>query len=300
MKKEEDEKEIESVDELISKLENLKDSYNERVNLGGLDEDVPESLNQVKKDDVVIDEEKERKKIEDSLNLDAEKERQNIENDYINSAKNIENKKKIYESSAEKTKNETKNAYDRAKINAENDALKRGLARSSTAVLSISSLNDSEAREYSNIAKELNDSLTKIEDELASLETKREQSLRNLDITLSKNIQKKLDEKLDELKKEQEKVLEYNNNIEKLEQNYKADREKQLSSQRKTQYEFEQKYGEGIREDIQKEQMDVTLKYLNKLPKSEAIKTLIQSPELARLLGDYFYDIYYIQSRRNI
>lgn len=290
------EKNIETIDELVKELEKMDESYDEKVSLSS--ESIPESLGLQKKEDLTIDENQIGLEVAGETQSEYEDKKQKVSDDAALEITSKEEEKSTLEDSTENKKSSVNEIMDSNRIVAENDTLKRGLARSSIAVSKLSNIEDSRARELVDLANSLEDGLNKIEKEITSLEKKRDASLENLDIELSDEIEDRITSKVAELKKAQDEVLEYNNKISELESKYKADRASKMSAQQKTQFEFEQKYGSNIKNEISLDKYNYALEYFNKMPKTQAISQLISSPSIAKSLGDRFYDLYYVQSRR--
>lgn len=285
-----------TLEDLIRELESIDERSASETKLTEVD--MPETLGLDKKDEIEIDEDALREEVEASTKNEYDIKKNKTLDEYEDDKQLLESQKQLERESAERKKASVEETYDRAKIATENDTLKRGLARSSIAVFGLANIEDSRAKQLAGEANALEGTLTKIERDLATLERKRDLSLDNLEISLANDIESRMTAKLAELREAQEKVLEYNNKIQQMESEYQADRSKQLSDQKKAQYEFENKYGGEIAEKVAKQKFDLALKYLNNLSRTEAIKTLIGTPELARVLGDYYYDLYYVQSRR--
>lgn len=293
--KNEEEKEI-TLEDLIRELENMDERGVEDHKL--VDVEMPETLGLQKKENIEIDEEALLEEVSNLTKGEYDIKKNKTLGDYEDDREVLESQREIESQSSERKKASVEEAYDRARIATENDTLKRGLARSSIAVFGLANIEDGRAKQLAGEASALEEALSKIERDLVSLERKRDLSLDNLEISLANDIERRMAEKLSALREAQEKVLEYNNKIQQMESEYQADRSKQLSDQKKAQYEFESKYGGEIAKKLAQQKFDIALKFLNKLTRTEAIKTLISTPELARVLGDSYYDLYYVQSRR--
>lgn len=285
-----------TLEEVIKNLEKMSDSYHEKVKL--VEEEMPETLGLTKKSEVEVDEEGLREKVEQEATADYDTKKQRLEDEIIADQERLETEITSQESAAASQRESIDSTMDAMRLVAENDALKRGLARSSIVVSRLGNIEDSRAEKLIDLSNTLSSKLTSIEKEIDDLNAKREVSLSNLDIELALEIENRLASKVAELKKTQEGVLEYNNKITQLEAEYQADRSKKMSDQKKAQYEFESKYGDDIKKQIMTDKYNYVSDYLNTMTKQEAITVLMTNPEFAQQLGDYFYDLYYTQSRR--
>ena len=253
---------------------------------------IAEDLGLEKLDEIEIDQDKLRQEIYDVKNAETELKKRQLQID----AKNLESENKI--SDAQDSVNTINSVMDAQKVVAENDLLKRGLARSSIAVMRLGNIEDARAKELIDVQENLSSELSKIESEIMDLNNELDYSLENLDLQLALDVTKELNEKVAELKEKQAEVIEFNNNVSRLEAEYDMKRTSETSEAAKVEKQFAQEYAGKLNELRQQELEAVANKYLYTLSPTEAIKALISSPQIASMLGDSFYDLYYEHMRR--
>ena len=220
------------------------------------------------------------------------KSKNSIDSEYENKASEL---KKELESSKEdeKAKKEEIATYiENVKQNASDDALKRGLARSSIIINKLNAFDEKQIEEFKRIDEEIAANVEKIESELALLNEKKEAALNNFDITYAV----KLNEKISELEKEKQKyndeVLEYNNKIIEQEREY-ADKLKENTEERNREvYEFLNEYGGNMLTNrVNSYKADYVISYLDSLPTGKAIQVLSDGDELKSALGDSYQKV---------
>lgn len=198
---------------------------------------------------------------------------------------------------AENEKTEIGEVYDNYKKSTESDIIKRGLARSSVAVLSMDNIEAGRAKELSRVAENLSKSIAGVEKEIEALKANLEVSLENLDLELAQNINKAINEKISDLKEKQQEAIEFNNSVKKIEAEYKL----KLDSKKKEAAEFEQelaeKYEGAAQADKREQKLKVAMDYFGTMDKFSALSQIIGNSELARSLGDDYYDLYYYVMR---
>ncbi len=126
----------------------------------------------------------------------------------------------------EKTIKSLSDAYESASEMAKNDALKRGLARSSIAVNAVSAIEGERAKSVSEATKEYAEKIEQIDAEISALEAKKQKAMDDFNLTYTA----KLTEKIDKLKSEREdkrvETLKYNNTLKEKERDDEIARKK--------------------------------------------------------------------------
>lgn len=297
--------EIESKPQTLAELFDFLDGINKQHE-GKTDKDyykdlipeVKESLGLEKLEKPEIDEAEIRKQVEESLGLQFERDKENAKADTERKTESLENQKVETIKKAEANEMEINEIYDNAKLQSSNESLKRGLARSSIAVLSINGLEREKAESLSNLATSLSASLEGIENNIASLQNELAVSLENLDIEYAIEVNEKIKEEAEKLYKKQKEVIEFNNNVEKLEADYQSKRENLLKEARKREEELAEEYKGIATKTKEKDIKDSVLEYFSSIPKDQAIKELAGDSRFADYLGASFFDVYYEIMRR--
>lgn len=260
--------------------------------------EIPDSLNLEKQEVIEIDPEKitdEVTKTEtDKINLEKQAETTKTEQ----ATKKKEEEKENIKANAETEKVEIGQIYDSYKISTESDLIKRGLARSSVAVLSLDNLEASRAKELSRVAENLTNSLNKVEGEILSLQQSLENSLVALDLELAVNINTQIEKKIKEMEEKQAEAIEFNNKVDELEAKYKASISDKKIEQAEYEEELAKKYEGYAQARKTEEKLTLAMNYYAQMDKTAALKEIISNTELARLLGDSFYDLYYYIMRK--
>lgn len=217
-----------------------------------------------------------------------------IEESVKTAAEKLERDKKTAAEAKEKTINEIQGSYDRARAETENDALKRGLARSSIAVNRVADVESGRAKAVTDTEAGYAAALQQLDGEINGLAVKRQEAINDFNITLAV----KLQEKIDELKKQRDdtnkEALKYNNSLEEKRAKEEADKlktESDLYSQALTQKqkENELKNSGAVSDSAYRsnyEKMDALLSSMNR---SDAAKLLKEDTFFRDNLSDYLY-----------
>ena len=212
--------------------------------------------------------------------------------DYLTNIGKQENNKisaqKNYKDSAVKIEN----AYDEAKENASADLLKRGLARSSIAVLSINGLEQEKTKQLTNLASELADKITSIDKEISKLKNEQEDAMDLLDIEFASELEDKIKAEQEKYYKLQKEAIEFNNNVKKLEKEYGLKKEKQDAELNKVDD------SDYLSDEEAEYKVLYITNYLNSLSREEALKKLVSDSMFAYLLKDSYREVYLNQLRR--
>lgn len=110
--------------------------------------------------------------------------------------------------------------YKNVKENASNDALKRGLARSSIVINKLDAFNQAEINTYNALNTELTNTINSIDFEINMLSAEQESALNEFDISYAVKLSNKITELKNELFEKQADIIKYNNEIAETEANY--------------------------------------------------------------------------------
>ena len=292
-----EEKAANGLDSLTEKLKDIEKEYSTKSDSDFIPKEykitLPESLNQEKMEVPEINEEKLLDKISTEEQLKTKKEKESVENSINKEVDNLLAQISNTKETGKTTTGEINKIYDNYRVMQENDSLKRGLARSSVALLALENIEKSRAEELSSHAKTLASDIQTMENEILNLQTKLNSALENLDLELSVNINNKMAEEIEKLEKKRAEAVEFNNNIEKLEADYQAKRLSYQDEARELEDFLKEKY-EGIKDTKKTEEMGtIAYNYFKDMDRREALAEIISSQELASLLGDGYYDLYY-------
>ncbi len=229
------------------------------------------SLNLEKKTFEKLSDEEIAKKAENSLSDYKNSELENINSSYDDKKQSIDEEINTTKTDGEAQKNETKKLYSSLKQEASNDAVKRGLSRSSIVINILDAFDQNMIKEYNKINDEITSKIDSLNNQKNLLNEQRENALNAFDITYAVKLSNKIDEINQSLLEEEQKVLEYNNQIAQKEAEYEAERKQNALDYA----EYVEKYGyEGIEKMKQEEKYQIAKDYLMSMSKEEALNEL--------------------------
>lgn len=245
--------------------------------------------------DIEIDSEKIKKDAESSLKDYKETSINKINDDTENKKiELVENKKTLNDNYENAVKN-ADDYYDKVKQNASDDAIKRGLSRSSIVINKLDAFNQGQIENYNKLNDELTSNLNQINFELSSLESQKQSALKEFDIKYAYELNEKISKLTKDLNEQQDKVLKYNNEIAKAEADYEIkyanlekDYNESANKKEKDLLELNMKYGVNVvNKYIQDKSLKMVKNYLSSLSDEEA-KSILESnsKKLKSLLGD--------------
>lgn len=123
-------------------------------------------------------------------------------------------------SGADEQKSKLKDAYAQARQSVSDDALKRGLARSSIVINNLDALTTDELKTYTEIDNKLTNSINAINFQISAIERQKENALNDFDIEYAVKLENKLTDLKNDLSNKQLEITKYNNEISKLENDY--------------------------------------------------------------------------------
>lgn len=277
--------------DLYNKLDQVNNKFSTNVN----NENLPDSI--------TLDRIDFKKPSNEEIKLNSE----NLLADYKNSGiKNIEDNYKLkYDelnsnkseaiNQTENTKNNLKQYYENAKTNAEYEASKRGLNRSSIIVNQLDAFSNAEINDYKELDQKLGDQINAINFEINALSSQKQNALNSFNISYAVKLQEKIDELNTKLSKTEQEVIKYNNDIALKEAEYNKE-----ISELKQKFENDSfdssldlaelygKYGSGVIEKVKQDQLLLVAKqYLLSLPSSEQ-QELLNDQEFKNKLGSSY------------
>ncbi len=285
------EKRTSSRDELENELSNIDKKYEEE----GGSHKLPETEKYDRMEyDAPSDEEIENKA---NAELESEKtsgiERIENENDAAVESKRLE--AEAAAERAEKRKREVSDAYDEAGEKFSDDALRRGLARSSVAVNGMAAIGSGKAAALSEAAAEADGEAAAIESEIAALEIGRQKALDAFDIAHAAKVTERIAELTAEREKKIAEVLKYNNELLKQEQkdlNDRAELESDLATDELKRKELERELGESsdsAAAERAEAKYNAVRNYLLGMSKSEAAYAIRNDDIVRDSLSDRYY-----------
>lgn len=145
---------------------------------------------------------------------------QNIEDEFKLKEDNLNSNKDDILESNNQAKQKLDNYYADAITSIENQALKRGLSRSSIVINQIDAFEKDKINEYKNLDAQLSNQINAINFELSALNSQKQTALNNFDVTYAVKLQEKINSLNQELSEREAEVIKYNNEIALKEANF--------------------------------------------------------------------------------
>lgn len=274
-------------DELLDKIKDFNSKFDNSTS------DLPSNDLDLKKlEDIVIDDNAIEKQANDEL---ADYKKSNVDKIY-NQTKakeeelnlNKESLKENYSSS----KARIEENYDNARQKASDDALRRGLSRSSIVINQLDAFNKEELDLYNQLDKDLTAKINQVDFELNALQTQQDLALSEFDIAYAVKLNSKINSLKQELLEKQNEVVKYNNQIAEKEAQYKLKYEQLEQDLKNDAWDKEKdlmnittKYGSNAVQRYKQNQIyNMVDEYLASLSKEEAIKILENNNEIRNYL----------------
>ncbi len=267
--------EIGDIDEMYSFFPNKGDKISEDISLQ-------------RKEYVTKTDEDIQKEAENALSS-YEKAQKDAINDKIDtklSALNGAEDKLRTQSEIEKV--ELKNYYNAYKRQAENDALKRGLQRSSIVINNLNAFDKELIQKLISVDQKLGQDISDLNDEITSLNEDRQTALDEFNLTYAVKLNEKIKELKQEIQDKNDEILEYNNKITQIEAEYKADAKKKNQQIDEDYIDEVYKYfnsKDTIDSYKNGESIKAVEKYLNSLSKEDALSELTNNSFIKDILG---------------
>lgn len=178
--------------------------------------------------------------------------------------------------------------------NSSNDALKRGLSRSSIVINQLDAFNKDELNTYKALEKDYNDKLDEINFELNSLNQQKQQALADFDIAYAVKLNDQINTLTNNLLEKQTAIIKYNNEIFEKERDYKdkynslvADIKEKNINKDANWAELIAKYGEKVIYGYKNNQINNLVdSYFKNMSKEEILNILNTNAELRKALGN--------------
>lgn len=288
--------EMKTLDDLLEKIKEITDKYSNITDRDYYSDLLPElktSLGLTKLDDIEIDEDKLREEITNALTKTKESNAKKLKTDTESKINDILNELESKRVNATATASEIEDIYNTAKEDTSTEALKRGLQRSSIVLLQLNGLDKAKAESLSDIAKSLSAELQAGEEKIAQLNRELDESLEALDLELATEIQAELDSEIEKLNEKRKEIITFNNNVDKLEAEYKLKANASTEDYLKLEESLAEKYKGVAYKDKMTDITEACKEYFGSLDRDTALKELSKNDDLIKALGERFYDIYY-------
>ena len=199
----------------------------------------------------------------------------------------------------EETKKKIDLYYDNARQQTSDDALKRGLARSSIVINQLDAFNKDELKTFEALEKDFNNNLNAIDFEINSLTKQKEQALADFDIAYAVKLNDAINNLNTELSKKQAEIIKYNNDIAEKEKEYLNNYNKLVNDIKNKNIDKDVKmidltaeYGEKVVSNYRKNILNnIVNSYFAGMDKNEVLSILQNNDDLKSALGSYYQDI---------
>ena len=266
---ESDAEESEEKKKLKETISNIDDEYKNSPNRTYGDVSVP---NAVEKTYTKPTDEETMQKANDEISPLYEAKIESVTSKNNMERQNVEDEKdELYERAKESLK-ELQKTYENAKQNTSNEAIKRGLARSSIVLNQLSDLENSEINAKGGILSQRDKDLSNLSKKIDELKIKLLNDTNVLNEERAKEINQRVEELLDKYEQEEQDVFEYNNKLRQQraetlaklkEQGVNVDETqskeyiKMLSDKTKTFYSYYYAFGEDALDELKKDKQYV-------------------------------------------
>ena len=209
-----------------------------------------------------------------------------INQEYETKSANLDEQILSSKQNASEQKNELEKKYSSLKQQASDDAVKRGLARSSIVVNTLEAFDQSMLDNFMSINQQLTKNIDNLNNQKSLLEEQKINALNAFDISYAVELENKITEINENLRKQEQEVLKYNNEIAEKEAEYK---QKQLENDRDYVKLMADNGMSGLTYMKNSDKYEIAKEYFLNMDKQQAYSELTGDPEYKEELG-YFYN----------
>lgn len=182
-----------------------------------------------------------------------------------------------------------KELYSSAKESESNDALKRGLARSSIVIERRNALDDEMITKISDLSRDVSNKINELNSQVDLLESQKQAALSSFDIEYAIKLQDKIDSINNDLFEKEQKIIKYNNEIKQIEAKHQQEQDEQNFNNITNLAEIYAKYGTGVVDEIKNGQKYVVAKqFFENMSKEDALSELENNAMYKSRLGSYY------------
>ena len=181
--------------------------------------------------------------------------------------------------------------YENAKENAKNDAIKRGLARSSIVVNTLSNLDAKKLSSLSELENSKNEKIEALNAQKSTLEQEKQNALNSFNLTYAIKLQDEIDSITSEIEKNRQSVIKYNNEIEQLQAKWEKQRQDDEYDKTTNLAKLVSQYGTSVFDILKRnEKYAIASEYFAGLSKEDAINEITNNSEYKTALGTANYN----------
>lgn len=261
---------------------------------------VDEQLNLKRKEYIDKSDEQIKKEVEDELFDYAKTQKESIDNRIDNKISTLNEKESNLRAKSELDKVQLQNYYNSYRKRAENDAIKRGIQRSSIVINNLNAFDNDLIEKLIKIDQQLGENIANIHDEIETLNEEKQKAIDDFKISYAVKINNRIKELKEKMQQKNDEILEYNNKITQIEAEYKSKAQKQNKQLDADYKALLDKYNEDTEVANEKkynEYISAIENYLASLPKEDAMAELSNNSFIKEILGNSLY--YYIYKTSN-
>ena len=233
-----------------------------------------------------------------------------LDKKYASQTSSLDESKRIADKNLQESYKKLQDVYDDLRKNAENDAIKRGIARSSIITSKLGDLDYAKMLSVGEVESAYNAKMNDIESKLKSLENDRDVAMRELDLKYAD----KLAKSIDDLKAERDDLVlkyeKYNNTVREKNEKYAKQREEdiakflkeketELAAEEKAQADYEQQNGyTGEKFEEYQNRFKLAYDFYTSLSPDIAVDALKSAPNMKYYLGLYYDKLLYALKAR--
>ena len=235
-----------------------------------------------------------------SVDFDIAKDRNKLESDYASSVAALEKSKNQAGKSLKESYRNLENVYNELRQKAENDAIKRGVARSSIILSKLADLDEAKMLSAGEIEGAYQDTIGDINTKINSLERDKDNALAELDLKYADELAKNIAD----LKAERDDVVaqyeKYNNTIREKQTKYETQRqsniekflkekEEERAAEEKAQEAYEKEHGyQGEKLAEYQNRYNLAYDFYMSLSPDIAVDALKSATNMKYYLGNYY------------
>jgi len=215
---------------------------------------------------------------------------QGIEDSFKTKSEQIDQSVKQANQEKQQKQATIQNTYEKVKEDASNDAIKRGLARSSIIVNKLSEYDNSMLDDLKELSNKTDAQIKTLTDEKASLEQEKLNALNSFNIEYAVKLQDKINSLNETILKEEQEVIKYNNQIAEKQAEFDAEQDEKHYKQI---MDFAERYERGligINMMKQEEKYEIAKEHFSAMDKAQALAELASNPIYKENLGNSYYN----------
>lgn len=293
------EAEKEVTDKLAALDREYRDSLPEEPEID-LDKLFPESLGLEKVEHTPATDEELAAMAQAGVDSEKTAERQELEHSFGITEQKLDDRAREAQDELADNYRELGELYDELRRQAGNDAIARGVARSSILTSARQDLNDEQSRKEAQSRVAYDAEMSDIGSELESLRREQDAAFEQLDLKYAAELEERIARLKEERDETARRYAEYNNEVEEKEHEYAVkreediaeylkDREKERLEREEKQREEEKKYGyTGEKQENYAKRYDIAFEFYSSLSPDIAADALAASPSMKYYLGNYY------------